>query len=88
MRIWLKDAREKRGLTQKQIISKMNISKATYCNIENGIGKLNLSLPYMKQLAEALEIPLERVTESEAEYRALKFRQHEEFRREYERARL
>ena len=51
----LKAAREKLGLTQKQVGAKVGKSEATVSRVEAGIAELTVSQAYF--LAEALKIP-------------------------------
>lgn len=46
-------AREKQGLTQKQIAEKLGISESYYCQLENG--KRRMSLPVALQIAAILK---------------------------------
>lgn len=36
MRVWLKNIREEKGLTQEKVASLVGISRSTYCHIESG----------------------------------------------------
>lgn len=55
----LKEARIKKKLTQAQVAKRLKMSKSNYCNIENGIR--GISLIKGMELAEILDIPLEKI---------------------------
>lgn len=48
MREWLKEAREKKGFTMKQMGEKLNITESYYCAIEAGTRqrKMDITLAY------------------------------------------
>lgn len=53
-RVFLKEARERSGLTMKVLSDMVHISEGAYCNIERG--KRTPSVPVAKRIAEALNI--------------------------------
>ena len=50
---WLRDQREKTGMTQKQVATVAEIARASYSNIENGERKP--SVETAKRIADVLE---------------------------------
>ncbi len=56
----LKEAREKAGMSQADVASKIGVSQPAYCYIENG-DKIP-SLPVAKQIAILLNISLDYLT--------------------------
>ena len=69
MREWLKNAREEKKLTMKDIAAKLHISESYYCSIENGYRQKNMDIVLAEKLGEVLEIPLKRILEYEAKLR-------------------
>lgn len=67
MREWLKDARTKKGLTMKDISSKLGISESYYCAIENGDRQKNMDITLVSGLSLALGISVSRIVKFEKE---------------------
>lgn len=67
MREWLKDARTKKGLTMKDISSKLGISESYYCAIENGDRQKNMDITLVSGLSLALGISVSRIVKLEKE---------------------
>ena len=67
LREWLKDARTKKGLTMKDISSKLGISESYYCAIENGDRQKNMDITLVSGLSLALGISVSRIVKFEKE---------------------
>lgn len=67
MREWLKQAREKEGLTMKQISNQLGITESYYCCIENGTRQRNMDLTLVSALSVVLKIPIAKIVEFEQE---------------------
>jgi transcriptional regulator with XRE-family HTH domain len=67
MRLWLKEARTNKGLTMKDIASKLGISESYYCAIENGERQKNMDLTLVSGLSAALGISVSRIVKYEKE---------------------
>ena len=65
MREWLKALRQERGLTCKQVATRMGISEVYYFLIETGERQRKMDIRTAKKLAEALEIPMAYIIEKE-----------------------
>ena len=65
MRLWLKTAREKKGLTMKTLAERLNISESYYCSIENGERQKKMDLSLAAKLSMALEMPIAEIIENE-----------------------
>lgn len=50
----LRTIREKKGITQKDLATKLGMSQAYLCNLEKG--KANVSLHTLRRLAKALKV--------------------------------
>jgi putative transcriptional regulator len=53
-REWLKDIRDKRGLTQLEVAKKAGITQAYYCDIENGNKNYKVPVATAQSIATAL----------------------------------
>lgn len=67
MRLWLKEARINKGLTMKDMASKLGISESYYCAIENGERQKNMDLTLVSGLSAALGISVSRIVKLEKE---------------------
>ena len=65
MREWLKDARTERGLTCKQVATRMGISEVYYFLIEKGERQQNMDIWTAQKLAKALDVPIAYIVERE-----------------------
>lgn len=65
VRLWLKTAREKKGLTMKTLADRLNISESYYCSIENGERQKKMDLSLAAKLSMALEMPIAEIIENE-----------------------
>lgn len=58
MREYLISLRTEKGLTQKQIAQKLNISESYYNQIEKGERQKKMDITLLNRLSLALEIPI------------------------------
>lgn len=58
MREYLLSLRTEKGLTQKQIAQKLNISESYYNQIEKGERQKKMDITLLNRLSLALEIPI------------------------------
>lgn len=65
MRQWMKEMREKNGITQAQMGEKLEISEAYYSYIESGDRQKNLDLTLAVKLSVIFEIPIQQIVEFE-----------------------
>lgn len=65
MRLWLKNARETRGMTMKMLADKLNISESYYCSIENGTRQKNMDVSLVSKLSVAFDMPIVEIVECE-----------------------
>lgn len=65
MRQWLKDLREKKGITQAQMGKKLDISEAYYSYIESGDRQKNLDLTLAAKLSVIFGISIQQIVEFE-----------------------
>ena len=70
MRLWLKTAREKAGLTMKQLAEELHISESYYCAIENGTRQQNMDISLAQNLSGILRIPIKQILDEEFKRRA------------------
>ncbi len=65
MRNWLKDARQKCGLTMAELSQKLNISESYYSCIESGKRQKRMDITLASKISVALGIPLEQIIKIE-----------------------
>lgn len=65
MRSWLKSAREKQGLTMKQVAEKLHISESYYCAIENGARQQSMDISLAQALSDILHVPMKHILDAE-----------------------
>ena len=65
MRLWLKTAREKAGLTMKQLAEELHISESYYCAIENGTRQQNMDISLAWNLSGILRVPIKQILDEE-----------------------
>lgn len=65
MRLWLKDLRNKKELSQQEVATALNISQNYYSNIENGERQKQLNLSLVIKLAEIFGVSVEWIAEQE-----------------------
>ena len=61
MRSWLKTLRVARGLTLKDVGTKLGISESYYCSIEAGTRQQNMDIMLAAGIASIFEIPVAEV---------------------------
>lgn len=61
MREWLRDARQKRGFTMKQMADILHISESYYCSIENGYRQRDMDISLVAKISTALEVPVKQI---------------------------
>lgn len=67
MRDWLREARETKELTMKDMAERLDMTESYYCCIENGTRKKDLSLSLMLSLSRALNLPITMIIKNETE---------------------
>lgn len=65
MRQWMKEMREKNGITQAQMGERLDISEAYYSYIESGDRQKNLDLTLAAKLSVIFGIPIQQIVEFE-----------------------
>ena len=68
MRIWLRELRVKKLLSQKEIGRQLNISESYYNLIENGERQKKMSLSILLKLSRILDIPIQTLIGLESDY--------------------
>lgn len=71
MRKWLREARESKGLTMKQMAEKLLISESYYCAIENGTRQRNMDISLAERISETLQISMKEILRNESVMRKL-----------------
>ena len=67
MREWLKSSRSEKGLTMKEMGSKLGISESYYCSIEAGVRQKRMDLTLVSALSAILGIPVAEIVKYECE---------------------
>ena len=67
MRVYLREIREKIGLSQQQVAEKLGISQNYYCMIETGDRQKKLDLEMAQKLADVFNVTLEFICRKENE---------------------
>ena len=67
MRDWMKNLRDERHLTMKDVSQKLGISESYYCAIENGSRQKKMDMVLISGLASIFEVPLSAIFEYERE---------------------
>lgn len=65
MRVWLKKLREDRGMTQKQVGEKLDISESYYSYIEAGDRQKSMDISLARKISDIFNISLEQIVEYE-----------------------
>lgn len=65
MRVWLKDARENKGMTMKAAADELNISESYYCSIENGTRQKRMDITLASKISVVFGVPLAVVVQNE-----------------------
>ncbi len=63
MREWLRDLRNQKGLTMKNMAEKLGISESYYCAIENGERQKKMDMLLASGLSAILEVPVSRIVQ-------------------------
>lgn len=63
MREWLRDLRNQKGLTMKNMAEKLGISESYYCAIENGERQRKMDMLLASGLSTILEVPVSRIVQ-------------------------
>lgn len=63
MREWLRDLRNQKGLTMKNMAEKLGISESYYCAIENGERQKKMDMLLASGLSTILEVPVSRIVQ-------------------------
>ena len=66
MRGWLKETRNEKGLTAKEVSDKLNISESYYSFIESGQRQKKMDLTLAAKISTVLDIPIETILAEEA----------------------
>ena len=70
MRKWLKDLRNEKGLTMKELGEKLGISESYYCAIEKGDRQKNMDITLVAALSAALGVSISIIAQYESDMRA------------------
>lgn len=65
LRNWLKQLREERGMTQKQVAEKLNISESYYSYIEAGDRQKMMDISLARKISNIFGISIEQIVENE-----------------------
>lgn len=65
MREWLLELRTGKGLTQKQMADKLDISEAYYSYIEKGERQKNMDISLVSKLSAIFGIPVQKIVDLE-----------------------
>lgn len=66
--MWLKNLREERKMTQKEVASKLGISESYYCSIERGERQKKMDMFVITGLAVAFNVQVTEIAKMEAAY--------------------
>ena len=66
LRDWLKQKREEKGFTMKQMGEKLGISESYYFAIENGTRQKKMDLVLVSALSAALDMPITEIAAHES----------------------
>lgn len=67
MREWLKNLRNEKGLTMKEMGTKLGISESYYCAIENGERQKKMDIVLVSGLSSALGVPVAKIMRYETD---------------------
>lgn len=65
LRNWLKQLREERGMTQKQVAEQLNISESYYSYIEAGDRQKMMDISLAREISKIFGISIEQIVENE-----------------------
>lgn len=66
MRDWLKEQREKKGLTMKEMAEKLGISEGYYSYIEAGERQKKMDITLVTKLADIFRLKIQQIVEYES----------------------
>lgn len=66
MRGWMQKAREKSGMTMKEVAEKLNITEAYYSLIESGERQKKLDITIAAKMSDAFGVSIEEIVKNEA----------------------
>lgn len=66
MRDWLKEQREKKGLTMKEMAEKLGISEGYYSYIEAGERQKKMDITLVTKLADIFHLKIQQIVEYES----------------------
>ena len=69
LRVWLKELRLSKKLTQEELASKLGITQTMYSKIENGDRQKDMDLSIASAIASTLKISLKRINEYELDWK-------------------
>lgn len=69
MRKWLRDARQERGFTMKQMADALHISESYYCSIENGYRQRDMDISLVTKISTTLKLPAKQILKFEQSQR-------------------
>lgn len=65
MREYLRERRKSKGLSQKDVAQKLNISESYYCLIENGERQQKINIDILSKLSEIFGVPFDELAAKE-----------------------
>lgn len=69
LRVWLKELRLSKKLTQEELSSRLGITQTMYSKIENGDRQQDMNLSIASAIAKVFKISLKRINECELEWK-------------------
>ena len=69
MREWLKEIRTKKGLTQKEAATLLNIAQSYYNMVETGERQQKMTLDIANKISKVFDVPIEFILKKENEKR-------------------
>lgn len=68
MRDWLLSARQKSGMTQREVADKLELSESYYSYIENGERQKKMDMALVSKFSVVFGIPLSEIVEMEQKW--------------------
>ena len=68
MRSWMKETRESKGMTMKEVGEKLGISESYYSMIERGERQQKLDITLVSKLSAIFEVSLQYIVEQEGQH--------------------
>ena len=69
MRDWLKEQREKKGFTMKEMAEKLDISEGYYSYIEAGTRQKKMDITLVSKLADIFRLKIQQIVDYESQER-------------------